>query len=72
MRKSFVEKGEKLVRRQELPPNALKDFEDAASKADAEYTVTAVSHAWLQAGHADPNGTRKKDVEQISHGYRSI
>ena len=54
-----------LVRRQDLPEGGLEDFEEAAKLCDTKSEVMAVSHGWLQAGHADPIGARKKDVGEL-------
>ena len=54
-----------LVRRQNLPEGALKGFGEAAKQCDTAGRVIAVSHGWLQAGHADPSGARKKDAMEF-------
>lgn len=59
-----------LVRRQNLPQDALAEPEAAASKCDTSHEVLAVSHGWLVAGHADATGARKKDVSAFGRlGY---
>ena len=50
-----------MRRRQDLPKDALLEDEQAARKADEEWTpvgnngVIAVSHGWMQPGQPGPN-----------------
>jgi len=55
------------VRRQALPEGALAEAQEAAGKAD-KGGVYMVSHGWLQPGHPDPTGARKKDVLELIYG----
>jgi hypothetical protein len=80
LQKSFVGKGERLVRRQDLPSEAIvptdaffwkhyKGQDDAYllfGKIENAYcSVGVISHAWLDPDHPDPNGKRRADVKLI-------
>merc|ERR1711971_1057850 len=70
LKKSFVKSGKKLVRRQDLPQEALLTATAAVTKMDLQKDgmpqVGVISHGWLRAGHPDPAGDRRSDVEKIS------
>jgi hypothetical protein len=68
LRKSFVEDGHRLVRRQDLPDVALVATEDAAAAVSVMGGAGVISHGWLAPGHPDPEGRRRLDIAEITNG----
>ena len=58
-------KAKALVRRQNLPNGALKDFGEAAKQCDTEKKVIAVSHGWRNQAHPDPGGDYAAQLHEL-------
>jgi hypothetical protein len=68
LRISFCENGKALVRRQDLPKEAILAKDEAINQADRR-TVGVISHGWLAPGHPDPEKVRREDIKQINDWY---
>ena len=66
LRKSFVEQGVQLVRRQNLPKEALVAAKDAMDGEEVKTCTAVISHGWLRPGHPDPGSHRRQDIKCIS------
>ena len=64
---SFVNQGKLLVRRQDLPKDAILPADDAMNCLDRFQAAGVISHGWLKQGHPDPDGKRKSDVRAIDN-----
>ena len=64
LKTSFLEGGVKLVRRQELPPEASISAEGAVELM--KFGNAVISHGWLAFGHPDPQSKRRSDVKLIA------
>lgn len=65
LEESFVERGEPLLPRQELPLDALSPPKSAFS-ACTRVGFSAISHSWLSSKHPDPMGYRRMAVHIVA------
>jgi hypothetical protein len=78
LQQSFVEKGEKLVRRQELPEEAVLSVAEALAAlaaleaVDRLYAAGVISHAWLAPGHPDPDSKRRECIGKVLCRYGEV
>lgn len=72
-REHLVKKGSRLVRRQELPAEALLtwSFEGSPFRraAAGKRLVAIISHTWLSKEHPDPEGIRMKELALVDEPY---
>lgn len=76
LQKSFVERGNVLVRRQDLPHQAVLDAAEHKRRRGAELgdlcdiaDVAVISHSWLAPGHPDPFGKRRADISVVDKPF---
>jgi len=70
VQKTFVQGGVNLVRRQDLPLEAIASAAEAVKLLEEDPGGIAVlSHAWLSPDHPDPFGYRRSDMKAIENHY---
>jgi len=68
--RSFIGEGRPIVRRQELPRDAIVPPGDAARALEGRPgCIIAISHAWLDPTHPDPKGDRRQDLKECLWRY---
>ena len=65
---SFVHAGMPLLRRQDLPAEALLLEHYRSQLADMQF-VGVVSHGWLAPGHPDPKGRLRGDIGVLFYSF---
>ncbi len=74
MEHSYVEQGEKLHRRQDLPATAMCPRAEAASSTVCDGGAVAISHGWLVQQHPDPLAQRREAMRSVlrTNGSRKL